>query len=314
MEGHNNNFTFMSDDLGGYDDLIQNTAWPSDADHQQQQFFAPPSQDPYARYTASQQTAAHGHYNSQQPSYPPVSYSNSPYASQYQHARPSDVFGPTTYNVDPSLQGTTYQGHESSFSYTPQRTDNATIAPQSLQYGLSQNTAMNNRSVSNPAFQRTANGMENNIHLRPQDQSNMYFQNATSQNGSVLSNQANNVRYPMLANEDSDSKPYIKRQDVVDNNQMTPVPRPQQVRPVSPPNPLRSTRPDLLDGSDTSSKARLPHAQYLRFEDTPVQVTLGLKSKLTNDFALVGLQWRTITDTSRNRHATEIPPQKVSER
>ncbi|KUJ11810.1 uncharacterized protein LY89DRAFT_212992 [Mollisia scopiformis] len=285
MEGHNNSFGFMPDDLGGYDDLMQHAGWPADANQHQQQFsFASPSQD-YSRYTTSQPAPTHGHYNTtQQPIYPPVSYSNSPYASQYQHARPSDVFGPTSYNVDPSLQGTTYHGHESSFPFAPQTNDTATISPQTLQYSINQNPAVG-RSVSNSTFQRSAsNGIGNSFHPRQQDQSNMFFQNVAPQNGNVLSNQANNVRYPILPNENSEaeSKPYIKRQetDTDSHTQLASVPRLQQVKPSTPPNSLRSTHPELLNRSNNSSQARLAYAPFLHFEDTPIQVTLGLKNTL----------------------------------
>lgn len=298
MEGHIN-FSFTPEELKSYEDLIQNTGWPADTNQHQQQFFTQPNQAPYSQYTATQSTPAHGHgYNiNHQQSYTPVSYSTSPYAAaaaaQYQHARPSDVFGPTSYNVEPSLQGPTYHGHDSSFSFTPQPSGNATISPQSLQYGMNQNqTLIQNqaliRSVPNPAFQRSSNGIGNAFHQRPQDPSNMYFQSTQNpQNGNILPNQVNNVSYPVLPKENpqAETVPYIPKQEldpvpIAQAAQVAPAARPQQIPPPPPLNPLRTTHPELLDGSDTSAQIRLDYAPYLAFEDTPIQVNLTLKSKL----------------------------------
>ncbi|KAF8852157.1 hypothetical protein BDZ45DRAFT_123708 [Acephala macrosclerotiorum] len=284
MEGQNNSFDFLPDDLA-YDDLIHNAGWPADTSQQQQQYaFTQPNHDPYARFAASQPGAAHGHYNfNQQQSYPAVSYSNSPYAAQYQHARPSDVFGPTSYNVDPSLQASTYHGHDSSFSLAPHATENATIAPQSLQYGINQNQNQAvNRPVSNSVFQqRSASNMGNNFQQMSQGQpSNMFFQN--NQNGNVHLNQANNVRYPVLPNDtpESESKSFIRRQEMDPAQTTQATPRPQQIQLAASPNPLRVTHPDLLESKGSSSQARLEYAPFLAFESTPVPVSVGLKNTL----------------------------------
>lgn len=286
MEGHNN-FAFMPDELSGFDDLIHNAGWPAEPSqqHQQQQFsFVQPNQDPYSRFTTSQPAAAHGHYNLNQPqSYPSASYSNSPYASQYQHARPSDVFGPSSFNVDPSLQASTFHGHESAFSFPTQPTENATIAPQSLQYSL--NHSQPHQALGVAAFQR--GGIGANFRQQEDDPSTVFFQGNT-QNAHVLSNQTSNIRYPTLRNENLEREPksYINRHEMDPAPTTQPVSAPasqqqQQIQIAPPPrNPLRTTHPELLDGSDTSTQIRLQHAPFLAFEDRPIQVTLGSKSKL----------------------------------
>ncbi|CZR59883.1 related to tpa inducible protein [Phialocephala subalpina] len=283
MEGQNNSFDFLPDDLA-YDDLIHNAGWPANTQQQQQYAFAQPSHDPYARFASSQPGTAQGHYNiNQQQSYPAVSYSNSPYAAQYQHARPSDVFGPTSYNVDPSLQSSTYHGHDSSFSFAHHTGESATIAPQSLQYGVNQNQNQAlNRTVSNSAFpQRSASSMGNNFQQVSQDQSsNMYFQN--NQNDDVHLNQANSIRYPVLPNAtpETEPKPFIKKQELDPMQTTRAVPRPQQIQLAASSNPLRITHPDLFESRDASSQARLEYAPFLVFEATPVPVSVGLKNTL----------------------------------
>jgi hypothetical protein len=256
-----------------FDDLINNAGWPASADQQYQ--YQHPPQDPYARYQPGQ--VSYDHFDpSQQPSYPPVSYSNSPYAPQYQHARPSDVFGPSPYNVDPSLQSSAgYHAPGSSFSFAPPAIESATISPQSLQYRMPSNQPIN-RSVSNAPYQQPANGIGNNYNQRAQDSSAVYYSEA--QNGTMPASQSNPVQYPVLPNgaPENESKQAVKR--FVDADAASSAPRTQQAKSTQSQNPLRMTHPELYASENRSSRPRFEYAPFLTWEDEPMQITLGLKS------------------------------------
>jgi hypothetical protein len=231
-----------------------------------------PQEDLYSRFGAGQ--PAFDQYNvPQQPTYPSLPYSNSPYAPQYQHARPSDVFGPTgNSNVDPSLQGSgQFQPPDRSFSVAP----NATISPQCLQYGMASNQPTS-RAVSSD-FNRSANTMSPNNFNHQQGNPGLYFNNA-SQNLNVQRNSSNLIPYPALpVNHQNDSRPGIKRN--LDGEPPLKVPRTQQNREIQLPNPLRITHPELLAKRSTSSRPQMPCAPFVYFEDASVQVPLSLKSQ-----------------------------------
>jgi hypothetical protein len=110
---------------------------------------------------------------------------------------------------------------------------------------------------------------------RPQDHSALYYNNV--QNGNNQVNQASTVHYTSLPNAaESDQKPNIKRFAEEDE---TTTPVVQQGKSVPPPqNSLRTTRPELL-AKQTSVRPPIPHVNYIRWEDKPTDITLGLKSK-----------------------------------
>jgi hypothetical protein len=281
MEDQNNHGYDMPEDIR-FDDLINNAGWPAAADQQYQ--YQQPQPDPYSRYQPS--GMAYEHFDpSQQPSYPPVSYANSPYTSQYQHARPSDVFGPTSYNVDPSLQGSTgYHTPESSFSFAAPAIESATISPQSLQYRMPSNQPIH-RGVSNAPFQQSANGIGNNYNQRTQDQPAVYYPGA--QNETMQVNQGNSVSYPVLPNgaQESESKQAVKK--YVDADAAPSAPRTQQAKSTSSQNPLRMLYPELHASENPSSRPRFDYASFLSWEDQPLQITLGLKSTLLRPLPLI---------------------------
>jgi hypothetical protein len=261
----------MADDMR-FDDLMNSAGWP--ASTEQQFAYGQPQANPYTQYQASQMP--YEHFDpSQQPSYPPVSYSNSPYTAQYQHARPSDVFGPNAaYDVDPSLQGG-YHASDSSFAFASPAIESATISPQSLQYRMPSDQSVH-RGASNAPFQPPANGIANNYNQRAQDQPAVYYSGA--QNGTMQVNKANSVGYPVLPNDpqESESKQPVKR--YVDADPPPSAPRTQQAKPTSSQNPLRMIYPDVYASQNPSSRPRFEFAPFLSWEDQPLQITLGLKS------------------------------------
>lgn len=280
MEGHNSH-GFIHDDMA-YDDLMATAGWPAPTEQQQYAYPQHPTPDTYGRYTTSQPS-----YDqfalSQQPQYPPVTYSNSPYASQYQHARPSDVFGPTSFHVDPSLPGSTaYHGHDSSFSFDPHNMEPATISPQSLQYSMPQSQSLN-RAVATSDLQRQQNALPNNFNQQTQSPTPAYYH--PSQNGAFQQTQnSNNVRYPTLPNDIEAEPKQQTKTTVVDatlQSAQLSAQRVQQSKPAPVPNPLRITHPELVDET-TTNKKRFEFAPFLTWEDEPVQsVPSGLKSMYT---------------------------------
>ena len=272
MEG-NNNHGYLQDDVS-YDDLMNTAGWPASIEqyayqqpHATQASYAPPySNQP-----------SFNHFDLQQPSYPPVPYTNSPYSSQsqYQHARPSDVFGPTSYNLDPPLQSSTAYPAESSFSFGLHGGDNNTITPQSLQYQMLSDQPPINRGVSSTTFQRSATDFSQ----PPQDP--IYFNNTQNSN---VQNTENSIRYPALPGESTDleSKQNLKRFSRPDDSLNGPPPRAQQVKIETAQNILRITHPELHAGRNPSSRPRFQYAPFLSWEDAPIQVAPGLKSKNKN--------------------------------
>lgn len=253
-----------------FDDLINNAGWPASADQQYHQ-YQQPQPNPYSQFQPNQ--LSYEHFDpSQQVSYPPVSYANSPYATQYQHARPSDVFGPS-YNVDPSLQGSAgYHASESSFSFAAPAIESATISPESLQYRMPSNQ-VTSRGVSNAPFQQAANAIGSNYGQRTQDQPSLYYTGA--QNGN---SQSNSVSYPVLPNGalENESKPAMKK--YVDTDAAANAPRTQQGKSTSSQSTLRMLYPELYASKNPSSRPRFDYAPFLSWEDQPLQITLGLKS------------------------------------
>jgi hypothetical protein len=269
MDG-NNHHGYLQEEVS-YDDLMNNAGWPGPGD----QFTYPPQQQQHQ----SVQDGGYPQYQSAQPSFDQYnlsnqsantyapSFSNSPYAAQYQHARPSDVFGPSSYNVDPSLQP--YPGPESPFSFNPQEDAN-TISPHSLQYSTPSNQPAS-RGASNAMFQRPVA----NYNQRPQEQSQLY----NYYNGSIL-NTGNSLQYPALpaAPTEQESNQNIKTNsrnfDIIIPN--TAHPPPTQPNPVQ--NSLRVTHPELINGNNNSTRPKFEYAPFLAWNDTPLQVTPGLKS------------------------------------
>lgn len=249
-----------------------NGGWSATADAQYN--YQHPAQDQYTQF--SEQSPYDNFNLSQAPSYPSINYSNSPYASQFQNARPSDVFSQTAFGVDPSLSGSAYHGHDNTFSFAPQAMENATISPQNLQYSMPPTQNMN-RATSIAFQQRPATTMANFNH-RPQaataSHSSMYYM----PNGNTQINQANAVRYPTLPNNSPalDPKPVVKRSTEED---LPPPNRPLQVKATPIQNPLRVTHADLLQ-KHSSSRPPLQYASFIHWEDKPIDVTLGLKSSL----------------------------------
>jgi hypothetical protein len=275
MEGHNNHQGYLQDDLN-YDDILHSGGWP--APGEQYSYQQPPQQDPYARYQQPSQPAFDHFDLPQQASYNPPSYSNSPYTSQY-HARPSDIYGPSAYNaVDPSLQSAAaYHGQDGSFSFASHAIENPTIAPQSLQYSIPSNVPVN-RAAPNAAYQRSATGITS-FNQRPQEQPALYYSNP--QNGNMQLNQASSVRYPTLPNgpTENESKPVSK--GYVEAVATSIAPRSQPVNSAPAPDPLRITKPELLPTKGGASRPRFDYAPFVTWEDTPIQVNLGLKSQST---------------------------------
>ncbi|KAG4427809.1 hypothetical protein IFR05_016707 [Cadophora sp. M221] len=273
MEGHNGH-GYIADDMS-YDDLMTNASWsaPNEQFHFQQQPAV------YSQYPSSQQTYdLSQHQQHQQPQYTPVTYSNSPYASQYQHARPSDVFGPSASFTDPSLNASAgYHGHDSSFSFGTNSMESATISPQNLQYSMPPSQTMNHTMPAS-TLQHQQNGLGNNFNQRSQDPIPTYYQAA--QTGNFQPPQNNTVRYPTLPNDTATEPRQILKKAVDEPpHQIIPQnapPRLQQTKPAPPPNPLRVIYP-AVDGDD---KSRLPHAPFLAWDDEPIHVPNGLKTAL----------------------------------
>ncbi|CZS92346.1 related to tpa inducible protein [Rhynchosporium graminicola] len=278
MEGHNGH-GYVADDMS-YDDLMSDTNWPGSND---QQFHFQQQQQQPVQYANSQQNF-HDQYNlshhqHQHPQYPAVTYSNSPYVPQYpQHARPSDVFGPSASFTEPALNGPTgYHGNDSSFSFGINNLEPATIAPQNLQYSIppGQNT---NRTISASTLQRQQNGLVDTLNQRSQDAIPTYYQ--PSQIANFQTPQNSNLRYPNLPN-DTATEPRQIIKNVVDDspyqNVIQTAPSSlQQIRVAPPPNPLRFTYP----ATDEESKTRLPYAPFLAWDDEPIHVPNGLKTAL----------------------------------
>lgn len=271
MDGNNGHGYIQEDN--SYDELMNGAGWSGPED--QFLYTQQPQEDLYSRFGASQQPAF-DQYNvppQQQPTYPSP-YSNSPYAAQYQHARPSDVFGPTgNTHVDPSLQSSgQFRPLDRSFSAAP----NATISPQYLQYGIPTNQPTN-RAVSSD-FNRSANTISpNNFNQQQQGHPGIYF-NSASQNLNVQRPSSNLNSYPALpADQQIDSRPGIKRN--MDGEPPLKAARVQQQRESQLANPLRITHPELLAKRSSSSRPQMSYAPFVYFEDESVQVPLGLKSQ-----------------------------------
>ena len=289
-----------------YDDLMNTSAWAGPGDQYQFSQAHPPPQDQY-QYATNPPSYDHFDLSQhQQQAYAPVTFSNSPYTSN-QHARPSDVFGPTSYNVDPSLYSSTaFQQPQSSFSYAPQATENATISPHSLQYNMQPNPLLN-REAATSTFQRASSGFENkpeySFSREPQDRQTVYF---NEQQNTMQQRSENAVRYPSLPNgvSSNDSKQIVSR--YVEGDQLSAASRPQQFKPTPPKDPLRITEPELYASKSSSSRPRFDYAPYVAWQDEPIQVAPGLKSQSIYflDRSLPILSYCRLADTLCSRHAT----------
>jgi hypothetical protein len=273
MEG-NSSHGYLPEDVG-YDDLLDSSGWPAATDQFPFQQHHQPQQGSYAPQYSTQ--PSFDHYDLQQQAYP--TYNNSPYVtqSQYQHARPSDVFGPNSFNLDPSLsQNATAYPADNSYSFGIHGTEtHNTISPQNLQYQISSSQAPVNRSVQNTAYQqRTAN----DFNQRPQTQANLYFNNA--QNGNARSMESP-VQYPSLPGNNGPEVKQNINYAALNNSTTAPVlaPRAQPVRSAPPQSTLRVTDPELPAIKNPSTRPPFPYAPFLSWQDVPLQVAPGLKSK-----------------------------------
>jgi hypothetical protein len=297
MDGQNIHGYLQEDN--NYDDLLNTSSWP--ASNEQQYSYSQPAQDQY-RFPTTQNTFDHFDM-SQQPSYPQVTYSNSPYASQYQqHANPSDVFGQNSYIVDPSIQGSGGYGQDNTFSFAPQRIESATISPQSLQYNLPQSRATNG-AIGISSFQRPVSNSQGNYISRPQNPSPVYLME--SSNGKLPPQQAPplqqrqpaQVQYPALPT--ATAPPPAKQSIPKAIEDTIPIPNGTQHHTVPPKgNTLRIVQPEML--AENSPSQRLAYAPFVTWEDTPLQVASGPKSEFKC------LQASRIT----NNLVAKIPPYK----
>ncbi|CAL3967384.1 unnamed protein product [Diplocarpon coronariae] len=276
MEGPN---SYLPDDLV-YDDLMANSGWPAPTD-QQYSYPQQEAPDAYGRYSATHQS--YDQFTlSQQPQYPQATYSNSPYTSQYQqHARPSDVFGPNSFDVDSSLSGApSYHSHESSFSFDPHShtLESATISPQSLQYSVPQSQTMS-RSVSASNPQRQQNGLGNFYNQRTQSPALAYYNSAPNDSFQPAQLVDSNVQCQNPPNNiGGGAKQDVEKavDDPVQSVQLI-TPRAQQTRVA--PNTLRITHPEMHSESAVI-KNRFEYAPFLAWEDTALVVPSGLKTTL----------------------------------
>lgn len=266
MDG-NQNHGYLQEDPS-YDDLMSNAGWPGSGDP----YSYPPAQAPqdqFPRYSSNQ--PSFDQYNLSQQTFVPSTFSNSPYATQYQHARPSDVFGPTSYNVDPSLPA--FHGSDPSFSYNPQ--ENVTISPHSLQYGPLANQQVNRGALASN-FQLAAN-FNQRSQVQPTN-----FHNAQSSN---MPSATHSQQYSALPDVSSE---YLSKQPVKSKNfdivipaqspQPTPIPTLKAEAEVVVDVPVRVTRPDLLAAKNKTAQSSLAHAPWVVVDDTPVQTPHALKS------------------------------------
>jgi hypothetical protein len=257
--GHAHGAYLQLQDGVAYDDIMNNPAsWTGNGD----QFTYP--QQPQENFPPYGNNQSYDHYDLSQPApyQQAPSFTNSPYSSQYQHARPSEAFSP--YGVDPTSSVTPYQ---SSFSFTPQ--ESATIAPHSLQYhnqNISSNQPINRGASVVTQYQQQP---ASNYNQHPQE-SNAYFNNNLQ---TIQTNSMHNA--PSAAYQVPD-----------DSLGERPKPPPSPVQSTNPSyytvNPLRTTHPDLLASKTTSSRPTLDYAPYVRWSDDPVQVAPGLKSQLNS--------------------------------
>lgn len=315
MDGDNHGY--IPDDVD-FDGLLNNApVWSNTADqygYQQQQSQPQPQQqqqpqqqhqhiqqDPYARYSTNQPSYGQQYDLSQQPSYNSLSYSNNPaYAAQYNHARPSDMFGPSPYNLDSSMQEpNSYHGAQSSFPYHQNATQHPTISPQTLQYSNMLAQQQLNNGITSAAFQRSNSGIgskpDYNYGQRAQSNGDNHFF-TQSQNGIAPQKMAQNIssnpaRYPSVATDlgpKEEMKQHIPLEAkypvavpatasaAVAPRQRETVPEFQLIAPA--PNPLRVTHPDLV-ANNTSSRPRFSYAPFVTWEDRPMDIAPGLKSQ-----------------------------------
>ena len=288
-----------------FDDLINNDVWTGAGDQylygQPQQQHQTQPQDLYANFGNNQQ------HQQQQSSFPNPNipsqqqpYTSSPYTSQYvsqyqQNPRPSTFFGATSTNVDPSLQSASPSPYRS--NQDPTFTSQPGVSPHYLQYGMTPAHQPLNRGLQQQPYQQQQQPQvqpkpnPNTFDQRSQDLSSLYFNNLD--NGNLQHNAGNQVHYPALPAErqNNDFRPTVNPLNVSNNqiynlqrqaNSASPlnVPLQQQARQVQPQqNPLRLIQPEVLRAAEGDASRRpLAHAPFLTFENTPVQITLTLKS------------------------------------
>jgi hypothetical protein len=247
-----------------YDELMNNAGWhvaPGD-----QFAFNPAPQPPptYQQYTSSQ--PSFDQY--QQPAYA-AQYLNSPYTSQYQqHGVSPEVFGPSSYSVEPSLQNQPlYHGSASSFSFAPQET--ATISPQSLQFHAqpSQPTQPMHPGMPNPAFQQQAN-----YSPMAQEQPPVFFNSAKSE----PVQKATPVQYlnvPTTSSLDYAPKPAVKRSrdgDVLLKPLQQAKAEPVRIQP-------RVTNSELHAINSKPPGPRFEHAPFMVLSGAPIPVPSSIK-------------------------------------
>ena len=264
-----------------YDDLMNTSTWAGPGDqYPYSQVHHPPAPDHY-QYPATQ--PSYGQFDlsqqHQQQAYARTAFPNPIYTSN-QHARPADVFGPTSFSVDPSLYNPApFQQPQNSFAFPPQSPDAATVSPHSLQYNIQANPPLN-RDVSSPIFQPSSNGFEHKpeypFSQGVEDRSAAYF---NGHQNNIQQRSGNTVQYPSLPNgaPTKDSKQNTARN--VEGDQPSSAPRPHQSKPTPTQSFLRVTEPNLYAFKSSSSRPRFDYAPYVAWQDETIQVAPGLKSQ-----------------------------------
>lgn len=273
MEGHNNH-TYLPEDMNF--DEIMNGGWPATTNDNTQYTNFQQAPDQYARYTPDQSTYANYDLNiSQAPSYPTVPYHNSPYVSQFTNTRPSNAFNQNSYAVDPSMSARNYHGHGNGYAFTPQAMENTTIAPQNLQYAMPQTV----NHAPNAFQQRPVVEVPSYAHRPTQDalpaHTGMYYNSMPNRNPAVTQNSLPQYANTPLNNLTPNSTITVQRPSEKDKPV---VQRPLLVKEMPQQDFLRVTRPELLS-THSSTRPPFEYAAFIHWEDKPVDITLGLKSK-----------------------------------
>lgn len=286
MDGHGHGHNAYQGG-GGYgvdDDLMNNAGWAAATEQYAFQDPHPQQDHQYPQYPQSQPTFDHFDL-SHQPTYPQEPYSQSPYASQYQQARPSDIFGENAYNFEnhaPSLQRSNAYPGNHAFSYGPPASTTTTVAPQSLHFSMGQAQPVN--GIGHTGYQQPVNGSENipseyhQFSQRPQEPIARYFVDPRSSS--------------------QQSQPQPQQQQPVSNvrhvqgppstqNMNSPVTGGHSYGTLARrPNPLRVTHPELLATVENSPRHRLKQVSFIALGQVPIQIPSSEKDKLKSQFKI----------------------------
>lgn len=265
-----------------FDDLINQSSWPSSATpsnqypaYQSQTHTPQPTYSPY-HPPSQQQPSYHYDLSQQSPAYSQMPYSNSPYSAQPQYQQPqlsrapSNEYNTTTFNsMDPSLHAShLYQPPSHAYQYPPQQDAHPTISPHSLFANPVSQLHQVNRAPSNSPFQQ-ANGSLNNFDQANQSNGGPYFNNFQYDN--IPPSQANPIQYPRIASDTPEFRPSTRPVVEIPYKAVprSPIPQPPPA-PVQPPvlrpsSTLRISRPELLAVKDTTLKHPLNHAPFTVF-------------------------------------------------